>query len=363
MSVVDSKLIGDAWPQAHPGADPVLYGNVSLSPEGAFEARSLQTFALTYTAGRFGLDDTGSIKIVHRYSNDWGWLQTEDPTGVNYVSAQASNGSRLQLIYENGGEQRPWYRSLTIVVRGDGLYEGDTITVLFGDRSGGSPGLKLQTFCESGFVFKVLADVCATGHYMPVPDMPSIAIVPGPPASWKAVLPSLRRPGETFRLGIKAEDLWGNPTGQAQARLRLESQPAGQRVAGNPRLWPRSARLCDRRAERRGRRYRCASACSTTWVNCSPNPARCCCVAAIKRVSGATCTDKAANRWASIPRASISSLRATSPSSTRPATRPTTSRSTTPSGSRSTTCRPSFTKIIAFDLPRLRMVRQHRGRR
>ena len=223
MSVVDSKLIGDAWPQAHPGADPVLYGNVSLSPEGAFEARSLQTFALTYTAGRFGLDDTGSIKIVHRYSNDWGWLQTQDPGGVNYVSAQASNGSRLQLIYENGGEQRPWYRSLTIVVRGDGLYEGDTITVLFGDRSGGSPGLRLQTFCESGFVFKVLADVCATGHYMPVPDMPSIAIVAGPPASWKAVLPSLRRPGETFRLGIKAEDLWGNPTGQAQARLRLEA--------------------------------------------------------------------------------------------------------------------------------------------
>ena len=59
MGVVDSKLIGDAWPQAHPGADPVLYGNVSLSPEGAFEARSLQTFTLTYTAGRFGLDDTG----------------------------------------------------------------------------------------------------------------------------------------------------------------------------------------------------------------------------------------------------------------------------------------------------------------
>ena len=223
MTVVDPHLIGDAWPQAHPGTDPVLYGQVSLSPEGAFEARSLQTFALTYTAGRFGLDDTGSIKVVHRYSNDWGRLQTDDPSAVNYVTASASNGSRLQLVYENGGEQRPWYRSLTVTVRGDGLYEGDTITIVFGDRSGGSPGLKLQTFCESGFVFKVLADVCATGHYMPVPDMPSIAIVPGPPACWKAVLPSWRRPGETFRLGLKAEDLWGSPTAQASARLTLES--------------------------------------------------------------------------------------------------------------------------------------------
>jgi hypothetical protein len=199
----------------------VLYGSVELTPTGAFEARSLQTFSLIYTVGRFGLDDTGSIKVVHRYPNDWGRLQTDDPAGINYVTATASNGSRLQLIYENGGEQRPWYRSLTVYVKGDGLYEGDQINIVFGDRSAGSPGLRLQTFCESGFEFKVLADVCATGHYIPVPDTPSISIVPGPPALWKAVLPSLRRPGEVFRLGIKAEDLWGNPTGQARAEIQI----------------------------------------------------------------------------------------------------------------------------------------------
>ena len=221
MPVVESIYMGDVWSEAQPGADPVLYGSASLSPTGAFEARSLQSFSLVYTAGRFGLDDTGSIKVVHRYSNDWGYLQTDDPTGYNFVTAKASNGSRLQLVYQDGGEQRPWFRSLRVTVRGDGLYEGDTITIVFGDRSEGSPGLKLQTFCESGFEFKVLADVCATGHFLAVTDTPSIAIVPGPPARWKAVLPSLRRPAETFRLGIKAEDLWGNPTGQAQEELRL----------------------------------------------------------------------------------------------------------------------------------------------
>lgn len=223
MPVVDTRYMGDAWADAQPGSDPVLYGSVELTPTGAFEARSLQTFSLVYTAGRFGLDDTGSIKIVHRYSNDWGYLQTDDQTGYNYVTAHASNGSRLRLVYQDGGEQRPWYRSLRIMVAGDGLYEGDTITVVFGDRSGGSPGLKLQTFCESGFEFKVLADVCATGHFLPVVNTPSISIVPGPPALWKAVLPSLRCPNEIFRLGIKAEDLWGNPTDQAFRELELRS--------------------------------------------------------------------------------------------------------------------------------------------
>ena len=92
-------------------------------------------------------------------------------------------------------------------LHGGYLSEGDTITIIFGDRSGGSPGMKLQTFCEPGFEFNVLADVCAVGHYFPLPETPHISIVPGEVHEWKAVLPSLRRIGEPFRLGLKAEDL------------------------------------------------------------------------------------------------------------------------------------------------------------
>ncbi|MBC8241279.1 MAG: DUF3604 domain-containing protein [Alphaproteobacteria bacterium] len=223
MTKVESSYVGDVWPAAEPGDDPVLYGSVTLTPGGSFEARSLQTFTLVYTVGRFGLDDTGAIKVVHRYPNDWGRLQMDDPKAINFVTAHTSNATPLRLKYEPDGEQRPWYRSLMVDVKGGCLREGDTITIVFGDRSQGSPGLTLQTFCESDFEFKVLADVCATGHFIPVSDTPSIAIVPGPAAVWKAVLPTLRRPGDIFRLGIKAEDLWGNPTGQAQARLSISA--------------------------------------------------------------------------------------------------------------------------------------------
>ena len=34
-------------------------GRVSLSPQGSFEAGSYQTFTLVYTAGKFGIDDSG----------------------------------------------------------------------------------------------------------------------------------------------------------------------------------------------------------------------------------------------------------------------------------------------------------------
>ncbi len=222
-SPVDPVLVGDVWPAAHPGEDPLLYGHVELQPRGAFEARSVQTFKLIYTVGRYGIDDTGGIAVLFRFVGDQGELQTTDPTDYNYVTAHTNTGATIRLHYGGTSGHRPWFKALTARLHGGYLREGDQITIIFGDPSHGSPGMKLQTFCESGFEFKVVADVCAVGHYVPLPETPSISIVPGPVDRWRAVLPTLRRPGETFQMGIKAEDKWGNPTHLAAASLRLEA--------------------------------------------------------------------------------------------------------------------------------------------
>tara|TARA_B100000315_G_scaffold251951_1_gene287717 strand:+ start:3921 stop:6224 length:2304 start_codon:yes stop_codon:yes gene_type:complete len=221
-NIVDSVLVGEVWPAAAPAEDPVLYGQAQLSPDGAFEVRSYQTFTLTYTVGRFGLDDNGSIRVVFRFFGDWGGLQMEDPAAPNYVTAITSLGTKPSLNFQRIGHSRPWMKALTAGISGGYLSEGDTITITFGDTSSGSPGFKMQTFVESGFEFKVLVDACAVGHYVPIMDKPAISIVPGPPAEWRATLPTLRRPNETFQLGIKAEDTWGNPSDQVEAELRLE---------------------------------------------------------------------------------------------------------------------------------------------
>lgn len=221
MTGPSAELRGEVFTNALPAEDPVLYGSARLSPEGAFEARSLQRFELTYNCGRYGLDDTGSIRIVFRFTADGGPLQWDDPTGINYVTASSSNGVPLRLHFDSNGHQRPWYQALTVTVTRGYLREGDSITVVYGDTSEGSPGLRLQSLCETAFTWRVLADVCATGHYVPVTQSPAIRIVPGPPALWKAVIPTLRRPGETFRLGIKAEDAYGNPSDQVDTELRL----------------------------------------------------------------------------------------------------------------------------------------------
>ena len=93
MTVIPENLMGDFWPEVCPGSDGADYGTTAFFPQERFPVRSLQTFTLVYTVGEFGLDDTGAIKIVHRWTDDSGVVQFNDPTQPNYVTATASNGS------------------------------------------------------------------------------------------------------------------------------------------------------------------------------------------------------------------------------------------------------------------------------
>jgi hypothetical protein len=200
-------------------------GSATIFPSGSFEAGATCSFDLTYTCGKFGLDELGALRIVFRSANDQSPLQTSNPRGLGFVTAVASNGAPLEIKYDARGHIRPWYKTLTLTAK-QFLREGDTIIIRFGDPSNGSPGLRLQTFCEKRFQFRVLVDPIATGLFTALPESPTISLVAGPPVSWKALLPSHRRPGEPFSLFIKAEDKWGNPTDKAAARLSLRpSQP------------------------------------------------------------------------------------------------------------------------------------------
>jgi hypothetical protein len=218
-------------PMPSPTNRPERLGHAELIPGGEFRVREFISLAMTYTAGPFGIDDTGGIKVAFRFATDGGNLQVDDPTAMNFVTAEASNGATLKCWYDPVGHFRPWDRAFFVRVLDGCLVEGDRITIRFGDRSQGSPGLRLQTFCEWRHEFRVLVDAIATGHYEKLPECPYIAITPGPPRTWKAVLPSQRRSGDTFRLGLKAEDRWGNPSDKATTDLFLEpSLP----VAGLP---------------------------------------------------------------------------------------------------------------------------------
>lgn len=210
---------------------PKLMGSATVSPAGSFEAGSYQEFTVTYTAGKFGIDDSGSIKLVHRFASDMGRPQMVDPTAANYVSVEASNGAVLAVDFDGKQNIRPWDKTIYIkVVRGF-LRAGDQIVMRLGDRRGGSPGMRVQTFCEDTFEFRVIVDAIATYNYVELPEQPTVSIVSGPPVLFKAILPTEREVGSAFRLCLKGEDRWGNPsdlcdqTFDIRANLMVEGLP------------------------------------------------------------------------------------------------------------------------------------------
>ena len=263
-------------PNAHPGHSAHItdyrageIGTVTISPDGPVEAGAFASHTLVFTAGRFGMDDTGSLRICTRQVSDNGRPQFTDPAAPNYVTAEASNGARLTLEFHPKLAMRPWSRTLTVTVARGFLSPGDTITVRLGDPRQGSPGMRMQTYCEAAFHYLVMADVFATTNWALLPVQPNFPIVPGPPVRRLAILPTRRAPGQPFALLLRADDRWGNPAAMPAGTHRLT---ASAPVAGLPETfaWPEGARA--HRIE--GLTAAAAEALTIRWDETESNPMR-----------------------------------------------------------------------------------------
>ena len=195
-------------------------GWATLTPAGPFIAGSHTELTLVYTAGTFGIDDSGMVKISWRTTSDMGKPQFGDPAAPNFTTVEASNGAKLDVWFDRLNI-RPFANTLLIRVGRGCLRAGDALTVRFGDRRKGSPGLRLQTNCDERFELRTYVDAFATYEFAQLPEQPAFTLVPGPAARWNAIWPSVVVVGEPFRLAIVAEDLWGNPTSDANQRLAL----------------------------------------------------------------------------------------------------------------------------------------------
>ena len=221
---------------------PAHMGSATLDPPGPFVAGSYQELILTYTAGTFGIDDTGIVKISWRTTSDMGKPQFTDATAANYTTVEASNGAKLEVWFDRLNI-RPWANTILIRIGRGYLRCGDTLTVRLGDRRQGSPGYRLQTNCEEQFPLKVCIDAFAAYEFCELPQQPAIDLVPGLAHRWKAIWPSLAVVGEPFRLAIVAEDLWGNPTAEAEARLTLAPSRPVRGLPGHVTIAPGNAPL------------------------------------------------------------------------------------------------------------------------
>jgi Protein of unknown function (DUF3604) len=199
---------------------PEHMGSIRLTPSGPFVAGSHAELTLVYTAGTFGIDDTGMVKVSWRTTSDMSKPQFDKPAAANFTTVEASNGAKLEVWFDRLNI-RPYANTLLIRVGRGYLRAGDTLTIRLGDRRQGSPGYRLQTNVEERVELKTSIDAFATYEFCELSEQPWFDLVAGPAASWKAIWPSLAVAGEPFRLAIVAEDMWGNPTANADQVFTL----------------------------------------------------------------------------------------------------------------------------------------------
>jgi len=187
-------------------------GKVLLDPPGPVLAGCFGTWTVTLTVGSLGIDEGGTIKLAQRYASDWQKPQFDRPADPGYTTARTSGEAKLEPRFEWKGHLRPWMKCLTLDVYDGTLAPGDLVTIVLGDRSHGSPGIRAQTFVESHHEFRILVDPTNACVVARLPGSPVFPVVAGEAVELIAIAPTQATVGEPLEVFVKGQDQWGNPT-------------------------------------------------------------------------------------------------------------------------------------------------------
>jgi len=227
---------------------PGAVGTLTLDPPGPFRAGDRVTVRLTYTVGTLGMAEGGGLLVRGSRTG----IQAEDPAGPNYVTVETSKpaatltssepwGDWLGMHFRNrSGRVRPGVPRSVLQFRlsGASLDEGDTVTITYGDTSGGGSGFALQETSNDQVILHVYADIEGTGDLLR-PAWPSFEVLGRDEVrSVNAVAPSIVAPGEPFTLAVRAEDRLKNLSSGVMPALEvlLDGEPFRTIEAGSPAI-------------------------------------------------------------------------------------------------------------------------------
>lgn len=127
-----------------------LYGIASIESSKEIIAGSYTTVWLTYTVGAVGISTGGRIRIYTDSDTDWEFPQFDEPSGADYMTIQAPASSQMSAMVRN-------IKSIVLTVNGKPLRPGDTVTLVYGDKTRGGrepePRLLSKENDFSGFLW------------------------------------------------------------------------------------------------------------------------------------------------------------------------------------------------------------------
>lgn len=210
-------------------------GTMKLNETKDVVAGGIGTWTLTYTAGSYGIDSGGQLKIAFPLVTDWETPQFTDGSQSGYTTVFWDSDAKINYTWQPKGYVRPWNPCIVLDIYDGSLEPGDTVTIVFGETAHGSQGIRAQTYIESKFEFRTLVDPTNSNDPRRIPTSPQLRIVPDNIADLVCILPSQAIVNEPIDLFVKGEDKWRNPT-PAPKDLRYQWIGNGQATLDNDRL-------------------------------------------------------------------------------------------------------------------------------
>ena len=189
-------------------------GTLEAESLGPFEAQEYATVSQTWTAGTRAVETGGGFWVARHFNANYGGFQTDDPGAAGYVTigTDAAHARFETDVYmasgPHGGFRAPEPALMFRVAEGR-VESGESVTITYGDTSGGGPGILMAQTSSARLPFPLYIDLDGSGEWRPLPILP-FEVVGTTVAGVHGFAPSVVRPGETFELSVRAEDRFYN---------------------------------------------------------------------------------------------------------------------------------------------------------
>jgi hypothetical protein len=194
---------------------PDAIGTLHFESTDPLPMESWQTIEQTYTVGSKPMEPGGVVMVARQLLTDHGLFQHEDPAADGYVSIRCSNPEatferiRIPLTGMHGAFRGSPAPTVSFRLEGPALQPGETVTVIYGDTSGGSRGLRIQTWSTDRLLLPLYLDLDGSGLFL-TPKWPGLEVIGGEVHAVRAVAPSVVAVGEPFELAVRSEDRYTN---------------------------------------------------------------------------------------------------------------------------------------------------------
>jgi hypothetical protein len=219
-------------------------GEVSVAPDSGV-AGEYGTWTVTYRVGSTGIHAGGGVRV--QLPDNWYYgprkspivLQATEPNHSNYVSAKCSRaGVKLRTIVEdqpdsvfskivrvsNMTHSQGYYDLIvrTIVLNGE-LSSGDTLSIVYGDRSLGSKGMRAGMITGRKMAITFAIDTEGRGQFRLHAKPPAVSIVPGLAADIILTANSQMLVGQAATLRLAVVDRYRNPVSNFRGEVAIRT--------------------------------------------------------------------------------------------------------------------------------------------